>query len=105
MRKNNIPLFGLESMESVRHFDFLGFTLQYEMSYSNILNMLDLAGIPLLQKDRGEGDPFIIMGGPCAHSAERIALVCRLLSARRGRGDNERVYGRIHRVEKGGTST
>ncbi len=73
MRKNNIPLFGLESMESVRHFDFLGFTLQYEMSYSNILNMLDLAGIPLLQKDRGEGDPFIIMGGPCAYSAECIA--------------------------------
>ena len=73
MRDNNIPLFGLESMESVRHFDFLGFTLQYEMSYSNILNMLDLAGIPLLQKDRGEGDPFIIMGGPCAYSAECIA--------------------------------
>ena len=73
MRENNIPLFGLESMESVRYFDFLGFTLQYEMSYSNILNMLDLAGIPLLQKDRGEGDPFIIMGGPCAYSAECIA--------------------------------
>ena len=73
MRENNIPLYGLESMEPIRNFDFLGFTLQYEMSYTNILNMLDLAGIPLLQKDRGEGDPFIVMGGPCAYSAECIA--------------------------------
>lgn len=73
MRENSIPLFGLESMESIRNFDFVGFTLQYEMCYSNILNMLDLAGIPLLQSDRREGDPFVIMGGPCAYSAECIA--------------------------------
>ena len=73
MRENNIPLYGLESMEPIKDFDFLGFTLQYEMSYSNILNMLDLAGVPLLQKDRGEGDPFVVMGGPCAYSAECIA--------------------------------
>lgn len=73
MRENSIPLYGLESMDAVADFDFLGFTLQYEMSYSNILNMLDLAGIPLLQKDRGEGVPFVVMGGPCAFSAECIA--------------------------------
>jgi len=73
MRKNDIPLYGLESMEPVSTFDFAAFTLQYEMSYSNILNMLDLAGIPLLQKDRKEGDPFVMMGGPCAYSAECLA--------------------------------
>ncbi len=73
MRKSSIPLYGLESMEPICDFDFVAFTLQYEMSYSNILNMLSLAGIPLLQKDRKEGDPFIMMGGPCAYSAECLA--------------------------------
>jgi len=73
MRENNIPLYGLESMEPIKDFDFLGFTLQYEMSYSNILNMLDLAEVPLLSKDRGENDPFVMMGGPCAYSAECLA--------------------------------
>ena len=73
MRVNDIPLFALESMEAVTDFDFLGFTLQYEMSYSNIVNMLDLARVPLLAKDREEGDPFVVMGGPCAYSAEAIA--------------------------------
>ncbi len=73
MRENDIPLYGLESMEPIKDFDFIAFTLQYEMSYSNILNMIDLAGVPLLQKDRKEGDPFVMMGGPCAYSAECIA--------------------------------
>lgn len=73
MRENDIPLYGLESMEPIRNFDFAAFTLQYEMSYTNILNMLDLAGIPLLQKDRKDGDPFVMMGGPCAYSAECLA--------------------------------
>ncbi len=73
MRENNIPLYGLESMDPVSDFDFVAFTLQYEMSYSNILNMLSLANVPLLQKDRKEGDPFVMMGGPCAYSAECLA--------------------------------
>lgn len=73
MREHNIALYGLESFDAVRDFDFMGFTLQYEMSYTNILNMLDLAGVPKLSADRGEGDPFVIMGGPCAYSAECIA--------------------------------
>ena len=76
MRENNIPLFTLETLDPVKEFDFVGFTLQYEMSYSNIINMLDLAGIPLYQKDRGEGDPFVVMGGPCAYSAECLAPFC-----------------------------
>ena len=73
MRKNDIPLYGLESMDPICDFDFLGFTLQYEMCYTNILNMLDLAKIPLLAKDRGEDMPFVCVGGPCAYSAEALA--------------------------------
>ena len=73
MRENNIPLFALESKDAIGDFDFIGFTLQYEMSYSNIVNMLDLANVPLLSSDRGEGDPFVFMGGPCAYSAEALA--------------------------------
>lgn len=73
MRAEGIPLYGMESFDAISDFDFLGFTLQYEMSYTNILNMLDLAGVPKLTAERGEGDPFVIMGGPCAYSAECIA--------------------------------
>ncbi len=70
MRENNIPLFGLESRESIRHFDIVAFTLQYELCYTNILNMLDLAGIPLLKEDRKKGDPFVLVGGSCAYNSE-----------------------------------
>lgn len=73
MRENNIPLYGLESKDSIKDFDFMGFTLQYEMSYTNIINMIDLAQIPVLSKDRTEDDPFIIAGGPCAYNPEPIA--------------------------------
>ena len=59
MRLEGIPLFTLESKEEVKNFDFLGFTLQYEMSYSNILNLLDLGGIPLFTKDRDDSHPLI----------------------------------------------
>ncbi|MBO7288438.1 MAG: TIGR03960 family B12-binding radical SAM protein [Clostridia bacterium] len=73
MRKNNIPLYALESMDPISDFDFVGFTLQYEMCYTNILNMLDLANIPLLSSQRKEGMPFVCVGGPCAYSAEALA--------------------------------
>ena len=73
MRENNLPLYALESKEGVSGFDFLGFTLQYEMCYSNVLNMLDLAGIPLRAKDRTDKDPFICAGGPCACNPEPMA--------------------------------
>lgn len=72
MRKNDIPLFSLESRTPIREFDLLGVTLQYEMSFTNILEALDLAGIPLRREDRGEGDPFVICGGPCAFNAEPL---------------------------------
>ena len=73
LRGENIPLFSLESYRPIKDFDVLGFTLQYEMSYTNILNMLDLADIPLRSKDRQEGDPVIIGGGPCAVNPEPLA--------------------------------
>ena len=73
MRKHNLSLYGLESHQPVKDFDVLGFTLQYEMSYTNILNMLDLAGIPVLQKDRTNDDPLIMAGGPVAYNPEPLA--------------------------------
>ncbi len=73
MRGNNIPLLSMESYIPVREFDIVGFTLQYEMSYSNVVNMLDLAGIPLRTKDRGMDDPFVCCGGPCAYHAEPLS--------------------------------
>lgn len=73
MREEKIPLFALESQEPVRTFDFLGITLQYEMCYTNILQILDLAQIPLLAKDRGEEFPIVIGGGPCSYNPEPIA--------------------------------
>lgn len=73
MKRKGIPLFALESREPVSKFDIVGFTLQYEMSYTNIINMLFLAGIPILSKDRNEGHPFVIGGGPCVYNSEPLA--------------------------------
>ena len=73
MREKKIPLFALESQEPVKEFDFLGFTLQYEMCYTNILQVLDLSGIPFKTVDRGENDPIVIGGGPCVYNPEPIA--------------------------------
>ena len=70
MRKENIPLFALESQDPIKDFDFLGITIQYEMCYTNILQVLDLAGIPLLATERGEDCPIVIGGGPCAYNPE-----------------------------------
>lgn len=73
MRKHGIPLFTLESRRPVGDFDILAFTLQYEMTFTNILNMLDLAGIPLYSAERGKGHPLVIAGGPCAFNPEPLA--------------------------------
>lgn len=73
MREKHIPLYTLESKCPVKSFDVLGFTMPFEMCYTNILNMLDLAGIPLLAKDRGEDDPIVVSGGPCVYNAEPVA--------------------------------
>ncbi len=73
MREEKIPLFALESQEPVKNMDFLGITLQYEMCYTNILQVLDLAGIPLINEERTWEDPIVIGGGPCAYNPEPIA--------------------------------
>ena len=73
MREKNIPLFALESQEPVKNFDFLGITLQYEMCYTNILQILELSQIPIYAKERTEEDPIVIGGGPCTYNPEPIA--------------------------------
>ncbi|GAA3660452.1 TIGR03960 family B12-binding radical SAM protein [Asaccharospora irregularis] len=73
MREKNIPMFALESREPITNFDFVTFTLQYELSYTNILNILDLANIPILKGERKLEDPFIMVGGPCAYNSEPLS--------------------------------
>lgn len=73
LREENIPLFGLESQEPIKNLDFLGVTIQYEMCYTNILQVLDLGKIPLLASDRTDEDPIVIGGGPCTYNPEPIA--------------------------------
>ena len=73
MRERHIPLFALESQDPIKNFDFLGITIQYEMCYTNILQVLDLSGIPLLAVERTWDDPIVIGGGPCSYNPEPIA--------------------------------
>ena len=73
MKQEKVPLFTLESRSPLSAFDVVGFTLQYEMSYSNILAMLELGGIPLLRENRREEDPIVVAGGPCAFNPEPLA--------------------------------
>ncbi|MGN0970354.1 MAG: TIGR03960 family B12-binding radical SAM protein [Aristaeellaceae bacterium] len=73
MQEENVPLFSLESRHALNEFDVVGFTLQYEMSYSNILAMLKLGGIPLLRAERGQDAPIVVAGGPCAFNPEPLA--------------------------------
>ena len=74
MRENDIPLYSLESLDPIRDFDFIGFTMQYELSYTNVLNMLDLAGIPVFAKDRTEElTQIVVAGGPCVCNPEPLA--------------------------------
>ncbi|MBU5592731.1 TIGR03960 family B12-binding radical SAM protein [Clostridium sp. MSJ-4] len=72
MRENDISLYALETKDSLKEFDILGFTLQYEMSYTNILNMLDMAGITVRASERGEDEPIVMAGGPCAYNPEPL---------------------------------
>lgn len=73
MRKNSIPLYALESGDPIRDFDLIGFTMQYELSYTNVLNMLDLAGLPVRSADRKELTPIVVAGGTCVCNAEPMA--------------------------------
>ena len=88
MRQEQIPLFALESQDPIKEFDFLGITIQYEMCYTNILQILDLAKMPLRAKDRGEEYPIIIGGGPCVYNPEPLAPFFDLFYI----GEGETVY-------------
>jgi radical SAM family uncharacterized protein len=91
LRAAGMPLFALESGEGIASFDIIGFTLQYELCYTNVLNMLDLAGLPLKSAERGEGIPLIVAGGPCAFNPEPLweYIDCFVL------GDGEEAIGDI----------
>lgn len=100
MRENNIPLYGLESKDSLKEFDFIGFTLQYEMSYTNILNMLNLAGVPVRASQRKEEDPIVICGGPCSYNPEPLYDIADIFQI----GEGEEVIHEIldlYKIYKG----
>lgn len=96
MRSRGIPLFSVEKRSNARDFDFLGFTLQYEMSYSNVINMLNLAGIPIYSADRTEDDPIIVCGGSCAYNPEPLADMVDFFYL----GEGETLYDEIIEVYK-----
>ncbi|MBR4143105.1 MAG: TIGR03960 family B12-binding radical SAM protein [Firmicutes bacterium] len=97
MKQAGVPLFTLETKTPLREMDFVGFTLQYELCYTNILAMLDLAGIPALSKDRGEEDPIVICGGPCVYNAEPVADFMDVILI----GDGEELLPEICRIWSG----
>ena len=96
MREEHIPLFALESQDPVKEFDFLGITIQYEMCYTNILQILDLSGIPLHTKERTEDDPIVIGGGPCTYNPEPIAEFFDMFYI----GEGETVYDQLLDIYK-----
>jgi len=73
MRENDIPLYGLESFEAIHDFDIIAFSLGYELSYTNVLNMLDMAGLPIRSKDRDDSFPIVIAGGACCYNPEPMS--------------------------------
>ncbi len=96
MRQENIPLFALESQVPVKDFDFLGITIQYEMCYTNILQLIDLSQIPMLAKDRTWGHPIVIGGGPCTYNPEPLADFFDIFYI----GEGETVYNDLMDVYK-----
>ena len=96
MKEQHIPLFALESQDPLKEFDFLGITLQYEMCYTNILQVLDLAEVPIWSKDREKGDPIVIGGGPCSYNPEPIADFFDIFYI----GEGETVYGDLIELYK-----
>ncbi len=104
MRKEQIPLFGVESQRPIKEFDFLGITLQYEMCYTNVLQVLDLSQIPLLAKDRTEEHPIVIGGGPCAYNPEPIADFFDLFYLGEGETQYRALLDLYKGCKKNGTS-
>ena len=104
MREKHIPLFALESQQPIKEFDFLGITLQYEMCYTNILQVLDLSGIPLYTKDRTIEDPFVVCGGPCTYNPEPIADFFDLVYIGEGETSYRELLDKYKEWKKSGKS-
>lgn len=104
MREKHIPLFALESQQPIKEFDFLGITLQYEMCYTNILQVLDLSGIPLYTKDRMMEDPFVVCGGPCTYNPEPIADFFDLVYIGEGETSYRELLDKYKEWKKSGKS-
>ncbi len=104
MTDTNIPLFALESGDPLTDFDMIGFTLQYELSYTNVLNMLDLAGIPLKSKERESLTPLVVGGGPCACNAEPMAEFFDLFMLGDGEEVSDELYDLLIYAKKNGLS-
>ncbi len=104
LRKNHVPLFALESGDYVKDFDMIGFTLQYELCYTNVLNMLDLAGVPLLSKDRKELTPIVCFGGPCCCNPEPIADFADIIFLGEGENSTNEVVDLLKECKKSGLS-
>ena len=104
MRERQIPLFALESQQPIKNFDFLGITLQYEMCYTNILQVLDLSGIPLYTKDRTLEDPFVVCGGPCTYNPEPIADFFDLVYIGEGETSYRELLDKYKEWKKSGKS-
>ena len=104
MREKNIPLYGLESLDPICDFDFILFTMQYEMSYTAILNMLDLAGVPVRSKDRTALAPMVVAGGPCACNPEPVADFIDIFIIGEGEEVNNEVLELFRQAQKSGWS-
>ena len=103
MRKNDIPLYALESLDPVKDFDFIGFTMQYELSYTNVLNMLDLAGIPIFAKDRTDKlTQIVVAGGPCVCNPEPLADFFDLFILGEGEEVNLELMDLYYEMKKAG---
>ena len=105
MRENEIPLYALESLDPIKDFDFIGFTMQYELSYTNALNMLDLAGIPVFARDRGnELTQIVCAGGPCVCNPEPLADFFDLFILGEGEEVNLELMDLYHEMKQQGAS-
>lgn len=102
MRENDIPLYGLESLDPIREFDFIGFTVQYELCYTNILNMLDLAGMPVLASERGDEYPVVVAGGPCVCNPEPLCDFIDLFVIGEGEEVNIELLELYEQMKKSG---
>ncbi len=104
LREKKIPLFAIESQDPVKDFDFLGITLQYEMCYTNVLQILDLSGIPLHAAERTGADPIVIGGGPCTYNPEPVAEFFDLIYIGEGEVAYDELFDLYIRMKKDGAS-